>query len=396
MSIPRTIPPGATLGVLGGGQLGRMFAMAAARMGYRTIVLAPERDCPASQVASDHVVAHFDDEAALRGFARRCDAVTIEFENVPVSALDLVAGLTVVRPGPAILATAQDRIRERAFLSLHGFPCPPFAAVRSAEDVLEAAARLGAPAVLKRARSGYDGRGQARVHRPEDAAAVWTSLCAGEALYETWVQYRCEISVLVARSSTGETEVFGPIENHHVNHVLDLSVVPARVPVEPAIELAREIALALKLEGLMCVEMFVTDDGSLLVNELAPRPHNSGHLTIEACEVSQFEQQVRVLCGLPLRPMTLRSPAAMVNLLGDLWRWGEPAWERALTERSVVLHLYGKSSPGAGRKMGHLTALGGSAAAARRRAIAARALLTAGSGMPESAAPLPEGLVPLG
>ncbi|MFG0284997.1 MAG: 5-(carboxyamino)imidazole ribonucleotide synthase [Phycisphaerales bacterium JB039] len=369
------ILPGATLGVFGGGQLGRMFVMAAARMGYRTLVFSPEKDSPAGQVACEQITAEYEDESAIRDFAARCAAITIEFENIPARTLELASSITITRPGPDVLAIAQDRLRERAFLDRFGFPCAPHAIARSAAEAEQAVAGLGAPVVLKSARFGYDGRGQARVDRAADVGAAWNSLSADEVLCEGWVNYQCELSVLVSRSATGQIELFGPIENRHANHILDLSVVPAAVPAataRDATELARAIATALDLVGVICVEMFLTTSGDLLVNELAPRPHNSGHLTIEAAAHSQFEQQVRALCALPLAPMTLKSPAAMANLLGDLWRTGEPRWDRVFAEPSVSLHLYGKDGAAPGRKMGHITALGSSPQLARRRALAAR------------------------
>ena len=372
---PTPIEPGATLGVFGGGQLGRMFAAAATRMGYRVLVFAPEPNCPAGQIAHEHVQAAYDDEEAVDAFARRCDAITLEWENVPVAAVEIAARHAPVRPGAAPLAIAQDRLAERAFLDDHGFPAAPHALVHSAGETAEAIARIGAPAVLKTARGGYDGRGQARIDHPDDAPAAWAALAAEAALLEAWVRYRRELSVIVARSPAGELRTVGPVENTHVNHILDLSVVPAGVEDDVAaraVELAHAVADALALEGVICVEMFETQDGALLVNELAPRPHNSGHLTIEACATSQFEQQVRALCALPLGDTTVVRPAAMVNLLGDLWTAGPPAWHAALGLPGVSLHLYGKAQARPGRKMGHLTAIARSPAEALERALAAR------------------------
>ncbi len=278
------------------------------------------------------------------------------------------------------LAVSQNRLKERAFLDQHGLPCAPHAAVCSATELAAAMERLGVPAVLKSARFGYDGRGQVRIDAPDDSDPAWRTLGVDSALCEAWVDYQCELSVVVARSHSGAIETFGPIENRHVNHVLDLSVAPASVSPAVAIEaidLARAVALALGLEGLICVEMFLTTDGTLLVNELAPRPHNSAHLTLEACRVSQFEQQLRAVCNLPLQPMTLERPAAMVNLLGDLWQAGCPDWTGVLADPSVNLHLYGKDEPRAGRKMGHLTAVAESSHEAAQRALHARDRLRA-------------------
>ncbi len=388
MTVAPPVLPGATLGVFGGGQLGRMFAQAAMRLGYRVIVFSPTADSPAGDAAHELVVAPFDDESAVRGFARRCQALTLEFENVPVRTAELASEHAPVRPGPGVLAPAQDRLLERAFLDAHGLPCAPHASVRSAADVAAARERLGDTVVLKSARLGYDGRGQARLDPGDDGDAAWRGLNVDAALCESWVTYACEVSVLAARSVSGAIETFGPIRNDHVNHILDVSVAPAGL--EPALareatDLARATAEAADLVGVICVEMFVTADG-LLVNELAPRPHNSGHLTIEACTVSQFEQQVRTMCGLPPAPMTLRQPAAMANLLGDLWTDGEPDWAGVLAHPSVALHLYGKTAARPGRKMGHLTALGDTPEGARRRVSSARDTLR-GSGAPHSTDP---------
>ena len=361
--------------MLGGGQLGRMFAAAASRMGYRVAVFSPERDGPAAQVAHESVVAPYADLDAVLRFAHRCDVVTLEFENVPAATLQAAAELVPTRPGPDVLGVAQDRLAERRFLSRHGLPVAPHATVTSAADLVEAIAHLGTPVVVKSARFGYDGHGQARVSEVAEAPAAWARLGVPIALCESFVDFSCELSVLVARSPRGEIVTFGPIENHHVDHILSTSVVPSRVSnrvAQEAVGIARDVALALDLQGLICVEMFLTRGGRLLVNELAPRPHNSGHLTIEACSASQFEQQVRAVCNLPLAPMKLRAPAAMVNLLGDLWELETPTWSRAMDEPSVALHLYGKSEPRRRRKMGHLTALGTSADDAHRRVQAAR------------------------
>jgi len=353
------IAPGSTLGVMGGGQLGRMFAMAAAQMGYRVVVFAPEADCPASQVAWSHVQADYDDESELRRFAKQCAGVTIEFENVPVEALELVAGHTRVRPGPDALAIAQDRLNERAFLDRQSLPTAPHQSGESAEDIERAAGALGTPLIVKSSRFGYDGRGQVTIDSPDDAADAWNQLSARAALCEKPIDFACEISVLVARLPSGEIKTFGPVENQHRSHILDFSIIPARIeaPVASrATEVAVAIAETLQLEGLICAEMFVDHDDEVLINELAPRPHNSGHLTIEAATTSQFHQQTRALCGLPLGSMHPRTPATMANLLGELWENGEPAWANLLTVPDVHLHLYGKQNPRPGRKMGHVTA----------------------------------------
>ena len=375
-----TIGPGSTLGVFGGGQLGRMFAQAATRMGYRVIVFAPERDCPASHVAAEHVCAPFVDEASVIEFARRCDAVTIEFENVPVQCLEIAGQHTPTRPGPMMLAAAQDRLKERAFLDQHGLPTSPHAAVESEDDLHDAVANLGRPGVIKSARFGYDGRGQVKFNPETDLADAWAQLNTKRAIYERWVEFDCEVSVLVARSPRGEIQTFGPIENTHANHILDISVVPARVDPateQQAIEVARSVAEDSSLEGLICVEMFVRHDGTILINELAPRPHNSGHLTIEACAVNQFEQQVRAMCNLPLGRMTADKPTAMANLLGDHVMPGEPNWDDILATPEAALHLYGKTQVRRGRKMGHLAVRAETANQAEQLARTARATIRA-------------------
>lgn len=380
MNSDLAIQPGATLGVFGGGQLGRMFAAAAAQMGYRTIVFAPEADCPASHVASEHVRAAYEDTDAVRAFASRCDAVTIEFENVPVACLEAAQSLAPTRPGPRVLAIAQDRVVERAFLDEYDFPSVAHAPVESLDQLNAAIDQLGQPGVVKSARDGYDGRGQVRIEDRTDLAAAWQSLGTQRAIYERWVDHQCELSVLVARSARGDVQTFGPIRNAHAKHILDVSSVPANADDrtnQAAVSLATRIAQALDLEGLICVEMFLTHDGQLLVNEMAPRPHNSGHLTIEACSTSQFQQQVRAVCNLPLGDMLLRRPAAMANLLGDCWvKQDEPDWDSALASSETHLHLYGKPQPSLGRKMGHLTVLDASAESAIARAVEIRKQLS--------------------
>jgi 5-(carboxyamino)imidazole ribonucleotide synthase len=373
------IVPGATLGVMGGGQLGRMFAMAAAAMGYRTLVFAPEADCPASHVATGHIQAQYDDQARLETFAKACAAVTIEFENVPVEALSFVAKHTRVRPGPETLAIAQDRLEERAFLDRHSLPAAAHQSAHSADDLAAAAKALGTPLIVKSARFGYDGRGQVVIHDPQEAASAWDQLSTNAALCEKPVDFAGEISVLVARLPSGEITTFGPIENHHRSHILDFSIVPASFDAavgQKAIEIAQHVAEAVQLEGLICVEMFVEKTGGVLINELAPRPHNSGHLTIEAATISQFQVQTRALTSMPLGAMHQRTPAAMANLLGELWTDSEPAWQHALAVESLDLHLYGKTQPRPGRKMGHLTACDHTAHSAYEKARHTRQQLT--------------------
>jgi 5-(carboxyamino)imidazole ribonucleotide synthase len=376
------ILPGAMLGVLGSGQLGRMFAMAAARLGYRVHVLAPEPDAPAADVAYRQTVAPFEDADAVAEFARSVDVVTFEFENIPVVATQTAARFAPMRPSGAVLHTCQDRLREKGFLRAAGIPCTPFAHATTAEQLHAALAELGTPAVLKTAAWGYDGKGQMLVRAAEDARAAWTALGGQAAVLEGWIDFECELSMLAARSARGEEAFFGPVLNDHVNHILDASVYPqpelAKFQAD-AHEIARAVLRELDVIGLICVEFFLTRDGRLLVNEIAPRPHNSGHLTIDACACSQFEQQVRAVCGLPLGSFELTAPAAaMANLLGDLWQSGEPQWTRVLSDSRLRLHLYGKGDARPGRKMGHLTALSASADSAAHLVRAARASLVAG------------------
>ena len=296
------ILPGATLGVLGSGQLGRMFAMAAHRLGYRVHIFSPDADSPAGQVADEETVAAYDDLDAVRAFASVVDVVTFEFENVPAVTADAAAAVVPVRPHGHVLHVAQQRVREKRFLSDRGFPVTPFAAIAALEDLELALASVGTPGVLKSASFGYDGKGQVKAATPGDVRAAWDAMGRQEAVLERLIEFDREVSVIVARGVSGWTSAFGVIENVHVNHILDVSILPASIP--PALEahasaIARDIAQALDLVGLLCVEFFVTTSGELLINELAPRPHNSGHLTIDATMTSQFEQQVRAICGLP-------------------------------------------------------------------------------------------------
>ncbi|HSU82436.1 MAG TPA: 5-(carboxyamino)imidazole ribonucleotide synthase [Thermoanaerobaculia bacterium] len=380
MSSPRVIPPGSTIGVLGSGQLGRMFAIAARRMGYRVHTLSPDYDTPTGQVADREVQAAYDDLDAVRDFARGVDVVTFEFENVSAAATEAAAEHAPVRPAGSVLHATQHRLREKGFLAGAGFPVTPFAAVRSLGDLRAALAALGTPAVLKTAGWGYDGKGQVRIAAPGEAEAAWSALGGEEAILEAFVDFDREVSVVAARGLDGSFAHFGVIENRHHRHILDISTAPAAVPpgVErEAVAVARGILEGLGVVGVLAVEMFLTRDGRLLVNELAPRPHNSGHLTFDACVTSQFEQQLRAICGLPLGSPELLRPAAMANLLGDLWAGGEPDWEAACRLPDVKLHLYGKAAARPGRKMGHLTALAGTVEEARERVVAARAALTA-------------------
>jgi 5-(carboxyamino)imidazole ribonucleotide synthase len=373
------IPPGSTLGVLGSGQLGRMFAIAARRMGYRVHVLSPDDDTPTGQVADLEVRAAYDDLDAVANFARGVSVVTFEFENVPAATTEACERFAPVRPGGNVLHTTQNRLREKTFLKNVGIPVTPFWPVRSREDLAAAAAQSGYPAVLKTADWGYDGKGQARLAASAEIDKSWPRFAGGESILEAFIDFQCEISVVAARGADGSFVAYGPMQNSHANHILDISFAPAAVKpgvATEAIEIAREICRTLNVVGVLCVEFFVDRNQRLMVNELAPRPHNSGHLTIDACTSCQFEQQVRAVCGLPLGSPRQHRPAAMANLLGDIWRPGEPAWPAALAHGDVKLHLYGKGEPRIGRKMGHLTALADTAEEAVARVLAARRALT--------------------
>jgi 5-(carboxyamino)imidazole ribonucleotide synthase len=373
------ILPGATIGVLGSGQLGRMFAIAARRMGYRVHTFSPDQDTPTGQIADVEVQASYDDLDAVSNFARRVSVVTFEFENVPTETADAAARCAPVRPSGAILHTTQQRIREKAFLRSAGLPTTPYREVRSLADLEQAVSELGCPAVLKTAAFGYDGKGQVKVDAPDRAAEAWAAIGREEAVLEAFIDFDREISVVAARGADGQFVHYSPAENQHSRHILDLSIAPARMAPEvarEAVEMTRCVLEKLGVVGVLCVEFFVTRDGKLLINELAPRPHNSGHLTVDACVTSQFEQQLRAVCGLPLGSTAMHRPAAMANLLGDLWASGEPDWPAACAFPDVKLHLYGKLAPRPGRKMGHLTALNHDSEAAYRMVMAARESLT--------------------
>jgi len=377
--VSRPILPGATLGVLGSGQLGRMFAIAARRMGYRVHTFSPDDDTPTGQVADREVRGAYDDLDAVRAFARGVDVVTFEFENVSAAAAEAAAEHAPVRPAGSVLHTTQNRLREKGFLSGAGLPVTPFAAVRSQAELEQALARLGTPAVLKTAGWGYDGKGQVKIQSAGEAASAWAALGTDEAVLEAFVDFEREVSVVAARGLDGSFTHFGVIENRHSRHILDVSIAPAAVPpalAAEAVEIARGVLAGLDVVGVLCVEMFDGRDGRLLVNELAPRPHNSGHLTFDACVTSQFEQQLRAICGLPLGSTEMLRPAAMANLLGDLWQAGEPDWAAACRFPEVKLHLYGKAAARPGRKMGHLTALAATPEEALRQVVQAREALS--------------------
>jgi 5-(carboxyamino)imidazole ribonucleotide synthase len=358
------ILPGKTIGVLGGGQLGRMLAQAAERLGYRVHVYEPARHSPAGEVSAVEINASYTDVARLKEFVGACDVVTYEFENIPVEPLWEIEKLAQLHPHSNVLEVCQNRMREKTWLLRNAFPHVAFTEVEASEDLTYAVRRVGLPCVVKTADFGYDGKGQIKV--TDDA-----SLARAEAMYakqrcvvERYVDFKCELSVIVARSSSGEMKTFPIAENIHTKHILDFSMAPARATQAILVEaenLGRAIATKLNVVGLLAVELFLTDRGEILVNELAPRPHNSGHYTIDACMTSQFEQQVRAICGLPLGDVTIAGPIVMVNILGDAWKWrdgkcvGEPNWSAVLSDPCAKLHLYGKREPRIGRKMGHFT-----------------------------------------
>jgi 5-(carboxyamino)imidazole ribonucleotide synthase len=372
------ILPGSSIGILGGGQLARMLSLAAKPMGYKVIVLDPDPNCPASSVSDSVIAANFDDAVALEKLASLCDVVTLEFENVPASGLAILEAKVPLRPSAKVLEVARNRILEKQFLNDIGVKTAPWAAVRVVGDLEPAISLLGLPAILKTATLGYDGKGQAKVSTLEEARSAFARFDM-DCVLEGLVWFDLEISVIVARSSRGEVRAFAPFENAHANGILDVTTIPANIPetvTREAEKIALEIAAKLEVIGLLTIEMFVTKDASVLVNELAPRPHNSGHLTIEACPTSQFEQVIRAVCGLPLGNVAPHSSAAMVNLLGDLWQDAVPNWNAALEIPNTHLHLYGKLEARAGRKMGHITVLGESVQEARDAALKARDLLT--------------------
>jgi 5-(carboxyamino)imidazole ribonucleotide synthase len=357
------IAPGHTIGVLGGGQLGRMLAQAAQTLGYRVHIFDPVGPCPAGALANAETNASYEDTAALTAFARGCHVITYEFENIPAAPLAALAAIVPLHPRAEVLRTTQNRQREKAWLRANGFPHVRYAEALDG-DIPPAVAEVGWPCVVKTADFGYDGKGQMKLTDARELEAAAAIFRGRRCVVERWVDFSCEVSVIVARSTTGETKAFPVAENIHTRHILDFSIVPARI--DPAVARAAEIlasAIAEKLGvvGLLAVEMFVATNGELLVNELAPRPHNSGHWSIDGCETSQFEQHVRAVCGLSLGGVAVRAPTVMVNILGDAWKWreqkvvGDPNWAAILAAPQAKLHLYGKTDPRPGRKMGHFT-----------------------------------------
>jgi 5-(carboxyamino)imidazole ribonucleotide synthase len=350
------IAPGATIGILGGGQLGRMTAMAAAELGYRCHIFCPEKDSPAAQVSAQTTVADYTDVAAMTKFAREVDVVTYEFENIPHEPVAAIADVTAVRPSPNVLRITQDRLKEKDFLNSVGVATARYQEVNDEAGLARAVRDIGRPAVLKTARMGYDGKGQVAVRAETDLARAWAAMKGQQGILEGFIDFTTEISVIVARSGDGGSANYVTVENLHKNHILDQTIAPARVGADQAMKaeaIARHVAQQLELIGVLAVEMFVTRDGQVLVNELAPRPHNSGHWTIDACATSQFEQLVRAICGLPLGSPERHSDAVMKNLIGDEVK----QWPELVKEPHAKLHLYGKAEARTGRKMGHVTRL---------------------------------------
>jgi 5-(carboxyamino)imidazole ribonucleotide synthase len=354
--LPAPLPPNSTIGIVGGGQLGRMTALAAARLGYRSHILSEEPESPAGLVAAAETVGSFNDEATLAAFAAAIDVATFEFENVPAETAAFLAARVPVRPGAKALAIAQDRLKEKTFINDIGIGTAPFRAVPERAALDAAVAALGRPSVLKTVRLGYDGKGQVKIEAATGLDAAWAAMGGSDGILEGFVDFEREISVVVARGVDGKMAAFDAVENRHVNHILDTTIAPAPISIDLAAKaqgIARHIAESLDLVGLLAVEMFVTRDGKVLVNEIAPRPHNSGHWTMDACVTSQFEQFVRAVCGLPLGDAARHSDAVMKNLIGD----AVDDWHRILAEPGAKLHLYGKREARPGRKMGHVNRL---------------------------------------
>lgn len=359
--VSKRILPGSKVGIFGGGQLGRMFTHAAQRLGYHVTVFTPELHSPAGQVAQEAIIADYEDPKAVRRFAEQVDVISLEFENIPLEAVARAEEVTPVRPGYRVLETAQHRVREKSTLRAAGFPVTDFVEINHLDDLNRAISELGEKMILKTASWGYDGKGQRKVSNFNEAKGAWEVLGPSTVIAEKKIDFQAEVSIVVARSSRGEVVTYPLCLNEHANHILDVS----RAPVSPdlsaleaqATEIGRGVLDALECNGLLCIEFFVDSKGELMINEIAPRPHNSGHLTIEACTTSQFEQQVRAICNLPLGKTDLLQPAAMANLLGDVWGQGNPRFELALEAERTYLHLYGKQDARLGRKMGHLTCL---------------------------------------
>ncbi|MBY0403569.1 MAG: 5-(carboxyamino)imidazole ribonucleotide synthase [Cyanobacteria bacterium] len=379
------ILPGSWIGLLGGGQLGRMFTTAAQTLGYSVCVLCPEADAPAGQVAQEHIIADYLDAQALSQLSKKVQVITLEFENIPAQALDFLQKNGPVYPQKEILAITQNRLLEKEYLQGHGFEVTPFHRVHTWEDLKVGLEKTNFPAVLKTAGFGYDGKGQKKIRSWEEAQNAFPEFEGQPLILEQFIPYLTEFSVIAARNQYGEFRAYPVFENFHQNHILDVSVCPSSLSEDcqhQARHIAQQVFDAFGAVGVMCIEFFLTQSHQLLINEIAPRPHNSGHLTLEASVTSQFEQQVRAVCGLPLGDTSLLQPAAMANLLGELWPdnrqsdGGQPDWENLMAQApSVKLHLYGKSTPHPGRKMGHLTSLASSVELAKEKILLARKAL---------------------
>ncbi|MGI8670080.1 MAG: 5-(carboxyamino)imidazole ribonucleotide synthase [Aridibacter sp.] len=358
----KIILPNSTIGVFGSGQLGRMFAIEARKMGYRVHTFSPGSDTPTGHISDCETSADYLDLDAVREFAKAVDVITYEFENVPSKTIEAASEFVPVHPKCEVLHTTQNRLREKTFLSENGFPVTDFRHIKTLQDLQKAVAEIGTPCVLKTAGFGYDGKGQSIIKSVSDIETAFEKLNGKECVLEAFVDFEKEVSVVAARDEKGNFADYGVIENDHVNHILDISFAPAKVSEKvqaEAIVITRGIAEKFGYVGTLCVEFFLTKDEKLIVNEIAPRPHNSGHLTFaSACVTSQFEQQLRAVCGLPFGSTEFLKPVAMANLLGDLWQKGEPDWAEILKNKNLKLHLYGKKDARIGRKMGHLTAQG--------------------------------------
>lgn len=374
------ILPNSTIGVFGSGQLGRMLAIEARKMGYRVATFSPRNDTPTGHLADSEIVADYNDLDAVKKFAESVDVITYEFENVPSKTIETAAEFCAVHPKGEVLHTTQNRLREKTFLSENGFPVAPFRHIKTIDDLYHAVQEVGTPGVLKTAGFGYDGKGQSKINSSADIETSFDKLNGKESVLEGFIDFEKEVSVVCARDAKGNFVHYGVIENEHAHHILDVSFAPARLSEKvftEAIEIARGIAEKFEYVGTMCVEFFLSKDEKLIVNEIAPRPHNSGHLTFDsACVTSQFEQQLRAVCGLPLGSTEFLRPVAMANLLGDLWQNGEPDWEKVLEIKNVKLHLYGKAEARAGRKMGHFTAIGETVDEAVEVVIKARTVIS--------------------
>jgi len=375
------ILPSEMLGIIGGGQLGRMFTSAARAMGYEVTVLDPDPESPAGSLANVHICAPYDDQAALDKMAKTCAAVTTEFENVPATSLSRLAQSIKVSPSAECVSIAQDRITEKTYISNVGLAVAPYLPIRNDHDLQQNLDDY-LPGILKLARLGYDGKGQIRVQTAEEARTAFASFGKKDCVLEKMLDLKTEVSVIVARTGPKESFTFPVAENRHENGILDVSIIPARVPqdvAEEAREMALSLAEAMNYVGVLGVEFFVLEGDRLVINEIAPRPHNSGHFTLDATMTSQFEQQVRTLCGLPPGGTRLLSPVVMVNLLGDVWNSGEPAWDKLMSQPNVMLHLYGKSSARLGRKMGHFNVLAEDVEVALKEATQLRNMLKPGN-----------------